>query len=190
MQLGGNTEESSYSSSVQPQHSSSTVADVITREIICQELKAAEEADSIRRKGVAGGGGGGGGVLFRRERFSAGSSSTEEQHHSSSSSSSGGGGGGGGGGSAAAAVNAVKEKFTSEWMKLGKALSPSKESKASRESKESKEVQESNAVRSLHQVIIPNDSGCCLKGFFDCLEGFVKILWDSFGILSGFFRDS
>ena len=119
MQLGGNTEESSYSS-VQPSNEESKVQRCeITREIISQELKAAE-VEAYRRKRQSSGNSG---VLFRRERVSP----SEEQASISTPTT--------GVTTAAAAVHLVKEKvisssksLTSELIKLGKVLSPSKES--------------------------------------------------------------
>jgi len=91
-------------------------------------------------------------------------------------------------GSAAAAVNAVKEKLASELMKLGKALSPSKESKefkGSRESskersKESSDVQESTARPN---QVIPFDAQLPLTWFHlfgtsvGIPESWLELIW-------------
>lgn len=114
MQLGGSAEESSYSSSSQNnQPDEQLERSEITREIISQELKAAdEEADRRRRQSS----GGNSGIIYRRDKTSP----VEEENSTAAS--------------AAAAVQLVKDKmiagsksFTSELMKLGKVLSPSKE---------------------------------------------------------------
>ena len=136
MQLGGSTEESSYSSSSQNNQSEEQLEkSEITREIISQELKAAdEEADRRRRQSS----GGNSGIIYRRDKTSP----VEEENSTAAS--------------AAAAVQLVKDKmiagsksFTSELMKLGKVLSPSKEKTPS--------VSEHNLqspVRSSNQVIV------------------------------------
>lgn len=116
VQLGGGTEDSSYTSALQNNADSQAERSEITREIISQELKAAdkEEAGRRRRQSSGSGGGNGGGVIFRRERISPG----EEQSATTPSA------------SAAAAVQLFKDKaksITSDLMKLGKVLSPSKE---------------------------------------------------------------
>lgn len=116
VQLGGGTEDSSYTSASQTTSDSQTERSEITREIISQELKAAEEEAGRRRRQSSGSGGSSSatGVIFRRERTSP----SEENNITSGSA------------SAAAAVQLVKDKaksFTSEIMKLGKVLSPSKE---------------------------------------------------------------
>lgn len=116
VQLGGGTEDSSYTSASQNNSDSQAERSEITREIISQELKAAEEEAGRRRRqsSGSGSGNGGSGVIFRRERISPG----EEPSAITPSA------------SAAAAVQLVKDKaksITSELMKLGKVLSPSKE---------------------------------------------------------------
>ena len=115
VQLGGGTEDSSYTSASQNTSDSQTERSEITREIISQELKAAEEEAGRRRRQSSGSGNSsGGGVIFRRERASP----SEENSITSGSA------------TAAAAVQLVKDKaksLTSEIMKLGKVLSPSKE---------------------------------------------------------------
>lgn len=114
VQLGGGTEDSSYTSASQSNSDSQAERSEITREIISQELKAAEEEAGRRRRQSSGSGSGNsGGVIFRRERISPG-----EEHVTTP------------GASAAAAVQLVKDKaksITSELIKLGKVLSPSKE---------------------------------------------------------------
>ena len=116
-QLGGGTEDSSYTSTSQNVSDNQSERSEITREIISQELKAAEEEAGRRRRqsSGSGAGSGGGGVIFRRERTSP----TEEN-----------GTAGSGTAAAAAAVQMVKDKaksITSELIKFGKVLSPSKE---------------------------------------------------------------
>lgn len=122
MQLGGTTEESSYSSAQPNNQETKVQRSEITREIISQELKAAE-VEALRRKRQNSGNSSNSGVLFRRERISP----SEEQGSSNTPTT--------GVATAAAAVHLVKEKvisssksLTSELIKLGKALSPSKES--------------------------------------------------------------
>ena len=114
-QLGGGTEDSSYTSTSQSAADNQSERSEITREIISQELKAAEEeAGRRRRQSSVSGTGGGAGVIFRRERTSP----TEENGTTGS------------GTAAAAAVQLVKDKaksITSELIKFGKVLSPSKE---------------------------------------------------------------
>lgn len=113
VQLGGGIEDSSYSSASQNLSDTQAERSEITREIISQELKAAEEEAGKRRR-QSSGSGGSTGVIFRRERTSP----IEENVISP------------GAASAAAAVQLVKDKaksITSEIMKLGKVLSPSKE---------------------------------------------------------------
>ena len=68
MQLGGSAEESSYSSSSQNnQPEEQLERSEITREIISQELKAAdEEADRIRRQSSCGNSG----IIYRRDKTS------------------------------------------------------------------------------------------------------------------------
>lgn len=115
-QLGGGTEDSSYTSTSQNAADNQSERSEITREIISQELKAAEEEAGRRRRQSSGSGtGGGAGVIFRRERTSP----TEENGTTGS-----------GTAAAAAAVQLVKDKaksITSELIKFGKVLSPSKE---------------------------------------------------------------
>lgn len=113
VQLGGATEDSSYSSASQNLSDNQTERSEITREIISQELKAAEE-EAGRRRRQSSGSSNGTGVIFRRER-----TSPIEEHGITP-----------GAASAAAAVQLVKDKaksITSEIMKLGKVLSPSKD---------------------------------------------------------------
>lgn len=118
VQLGTGTEDSSYASTSQNNADSQTERSEITREIISQELKAAGEEIGRKRRQSSGSSGGGSssgaGVIFRRER-----TSPTDDHNSASSAA-----------AAAAAVQLVKDKaksITSEIIKLGKVLSPSKE---------------------------------------------------------------
>ncbi|EFX86638.1 hypothetical protein DAPPUDRAFT_44451 [Daphnia pulex] len=115
-QLGGGTEDSSYTSTSQNVSDNQSERSEITREIISQELKAAEEEAGRRRRQSSGSSTGvGAGVIFRRERTSP----MEEN-----------GTVGSGTAAAAAAVQLVKDKaksITSELIKFGKVLSPSKE---------------------------------------------------------------
>lgn len=115
MQLGGNTEESSYSSAQQPDGQQAERSE-ITLEIISQELKAADEESGRRRRQSSGSGSNQPGVLYRRaERPSP---SEDQGHHSASV-------------QAAAAVQLIKDgakSFTSELLKLKeKVLSPSRD---------------------------------------------------------------
>lgn len=108
-QLAGGTEDSSYTSTFQNPSDNQLERSEITREIISQELK--EEAGRRRRQSS----GSGSGVIFRRERISP----MDENVMIAS-----------GTATAAAAVQMVKDKaksFTSELIKFGKVLSPTKE---------------------------------------------------------------
>lgn len=113
-QLACGTEDSSYTSTFQNTSDNQSERSEITREIISQELKAAEE-EAGRRRRQSSGSGGGTGVIFRRERPSP----TEDNAMLAS-----------GTATAAAAVQMVKDKaksLTSELIKFGKVLSPTKE---------------------------------------------------------------
>lgn len=114
-QLGTGKEESSYSSAPPAsQTESKEERSEITREIISQELKAAQE-DRFQRPGNNKNGNG---VIYRRERESP----LEENGSASVTASV----------TAAVAVQLVRDKaksFTNELAKLGKALSPLSPSK-------------------------------------------------------------
>ncbi|KAI9554158.1 hypothetical protein GHT06_019430 [Daphnia sinensis] len=113
-QLAGGSEDSSYTSTSQNPSDNQSERSEITREIISQELKAAEE-EAGRRRRQSSGSGSGTGVIFRRERVSP----ADENVMIAS-----------GTATAAAAVQMVKDKaksLTSELIKFGKVLSPTKE---------------------------------------------------------------
>ncbi|XP_059351340.1 EH domain-binding protein 1-like [Daphnia carinata] len=112
-QLAGGSEDVSYTSISQNPTDNQSERSKITREIISQELKAAEEEAGRRRRQSSGSGTG---VIFRREQRV---SPTEENVMIAS-----------GTATAAAAVQMVKDKaksLTSELIKFGKVLSPTKE---------------------------------------------------------------